>query len=311
MDKIKIPVILGPTASGKSSMTMDLATELDLSVISCDSRQIYRYMDIGTAKPSKDDVKNVKHYLIDIIEPDNEFSAFAYQKEALKIIREGDKKGERFIICGGTGLYFEALSEGVGPQISTDPEIIKYYTQKASIEGRESIYQELKSLDLKAANKLHPNDLQRVIRAIAVYKQEGVSIIDLQNRKSPPDDIEFDIIKLNPPRDQLYNRINKRVDIMANEGLFDEFTSLLARGYTESDSGMRTVGYQEFFNRVDDTDLSLKDVFDKIKQNSRKYAKRQYTWFNNRVRGISVDSFDKEQILSAKNKIKIFLDIKS
>lgn len=309
MEKIRVPVILGPTASGKSSLAFNLAKELGLSIISCDSRQIYKYLDIGTAKPVKDELEEVKHYMIDIVDPKEDFSSFAYQEMVLKIIREGDKKGERFIICGGTGLYFEALSKGVGPQISTDPEFIKKYIQKAEQEGKESVYNELKEIDPKVALKLHSNDLQRVIRALAVMKQEGCSILDLQNKKSSPEDIEFFKVILNPERDFLYSEINKRVGKMANDGLYNEFKALVERGFTQNDPGMRTVGYQEFFNLRNDTEKALAAVFDKIRQNSRKYAKRQYTWFKNREGGYLVDPMNSSDLLSAINKIKKFLDM--
>lgn len=310
MKNIKIPVILGPTGSGKSNLSMSLAREFGLSIISCDSRQIYKYMDIGTAKPSLIDLKEVVHYMIDIIEPNQSFSAFSFQEMVLEIIRKGSEKGERFLICGGTGLYYEALSSGVGPQIATDQELINIYTEKAKIHGRKRIHDELKLLDPIAASKLHPNDLQRVIRALAVFKKEGISIYELQNKKRPPENIEFLNLILLPQRKTLYERINNRVNEMAQAGLFNEFKQLIEKGYSQDDPGMRTVGYQEFFSRKNDTDEEIKLVLDSIKQNSRKYAKRQFTWFNNRVNGERLDPDKLSDSIDILNKIKFFLDIK-
>ena len=302
--KIQIPFITGPTAVGKSSIAIEIAKELGYEIISCDSRQIYKYMNIGTAKPSKKELNSVNHHLIDIKNPDEKYSAFQFATDALKIIRDCAEIGKSVLLCGGTGLYFEALSQGVGPQVETDTELIEFYTKIAEHEGRESVFNKLKQVDPESANRLHKNDLQRVIRALAVYKQTGVSLQKLQNRKSPPSDIEFHTYTFLLDREKLYEKINSRVDKMVSDGLYEEFLTLLKMGYTYKSPGLRSVGYQEFFNTLDSGAFSIEDAVTKIKQASRKYAKRQSTWLKNRVAGELVDVEKSDFKTELLNKIK-------
>lgn len=288
-NKIKVPVLMGPTAVGKTDISVELARDLDLEIISCDSRQIYRHLDIGTAKVSQREMAGIKHWMLNIIDPKEPFSAFQYANTVLDILRTGAKKGKKFLICGGTGLYFKSLSEGLGAQISTDYVFRDKYMEEAQKKGAQFIHDELRSCDPVSADRLHPNDVQRVIRALQVFYDTGRSIFEHHNDNQKPGGIDFSVIKLTMARPELYDRINKRVDLMVKNGLWQEFISLLDRGYCASDPGMQCVGYKELFP-VLEGGIELKDAFDTIKRNSRRYAKRQITWFTNKVDGFSVDT---------------------
>ncbi len=288
MAKIKIPVILGPTAVGKSDLALSLATEFGCEILSCDSRQIYQELNIGTAKPTQEEMQTVPHWMIDIVPPTESFSAHRFESEALQIIRERAGKGKRTIICGGTGLYYKSLSEGMGPQIATDLPFRKKYTEIAQEKGREAVHEELQHCDPETAKHLHPNDLQRVIRALQVFHDSGIPLSTLKSNKRPPSDIAFEVFILQLPRDLLYTRINNRVDTMMDMDLWQEFTSLYEKGYTRDDPGMHCVGYKELYPVIEKK-MSLQQAITLIKQNTRNFAKRQITWFRNKVTGTTID----------------------
>lgn len=308
--KIRVPVILGPTAVGKTKLCLDLANDLASEIISCDSRQIYKYMDIGTAKPSGDEQAKIKHWLIDIIEPSQIYSAFQFTQDTLRIIRERAKKNQGLLLSGGTGLYFKSLSEGLSPTIQSDLKIRKELKQKIALEGPEKIYQELQQCDPVSASRLHPHDSQRIIRALQVYKQTGIPFSCYQNKKNPPEDIDFYTIILELPRPILYKRINDRVDIMFEQGLWNEFCYLRKKGYSKSDPGMQGVGYKELF-KVENRTYDLLKGIEKIKQNSRNYAKRQITWFTNKTNGLRISAAslsEKSNYRALKSRILNFLN---
>jgi len=304
--KIRVPAILGPTAVGKTELSLRLAAELKCEILSCDSRQVYRYMDIGTAKPSREEQKTVRHWMVDIINPSEPYSAHQFSQESLAIIRDTVHSPKTKLICGGTGLYFQSLHDGLGPQVASDPAFRKAYEKKASEDGKEALYEELQRCDPETAKRLHPNDVQRIIRALQVYYKTGTPLSTSYGKKRPPEDCEFLVIILMVPRDILYHRINKRVDNMIERGLWDEYCSIRKKGYTESDPGMQCVGYKELFS-VEQGTWKLSEAREKIQRNSRNYAKRQITWFTNKTIGEHVDITHRGAYENIKEKIKRFL----
>ena len=305
---IRIPVILGPTAVGKTETVLKLASEFNAEIISCDSRQIYRYMDIGTAKPLSQQTKETTHWMIDIINPSEHYSAFNYSQDALTIIRTRSKENKTLFICGGTGLYFRTLREGPGPLVGADLAFREKYLEKAHEEGNESIHRELRRYDPETASRLHPNDIQRVIRALQVYHQTGDPLSSYREKKTAPPDIEFFALILTLPRNKLYDRINRRVEQMLSHGLWDEFCSLIDSGYTSTDPGMQCVGYKELFD-VKRNIGTIAEAAQKIKQNTRNYAKRQITWFRNKENGLYVDMAYPSAYIKIKEAILKFLEI--
>jgi tRNA dimethylallyltransferase len=288
-EKIRVPVLLGATAAGKSSAALAVCSQMGLEIVSCDSRQIYRHMDIGTAKPAKEDFALVKHWMIDIIEPDRKYSAFNYAQDAGTVIRERAAAGGRVLVCGGSGLYFQCLSQGIGPQVAEDKDLREHYRAIAGKEGAEKVFAELAAVDPAAAAQSHASNLKRNIRALEVYHATGVPFSELKKRTLPPDDFVFDVMVLSMPREGLYPRINARVDDMMKKGLWEEFQSLRGRGYDRRSPGMFCVGYRELFD-VEENKMTLAQAVEKIKQNTRNYAKRQITWFKHQVKGREVEA---------------------
>lgn len=283
-----VPVIVGPTACGKSDFAMRIAQEMDYEIISCDSRQIYKGMNIGTAKPEKVQLSNVKHHLIDIIDPSEEYSAYRFSNNAGEIIQKCIDEGRNVIVCGGTGLYFKTLSEGIGPQEQSDPQYRNELTQRGNLIGSTVLHEELKKVDPVSAQKIHENDLQRIVRALAFFRQTGKPFSLLKQELKLPSKFDFKVIKLTLERTELYKRINNRVLDMIKNGLLDEFKGLLKRGFNELSPGMQCVGYRELFpyNR---NEYNLEVAIDKIQQNTRRYAKRQQTWFLHQTNGTDFD----------------------
>ena len=276
--RIKVPVLLGPTASGKTACALQIAQSAGGEIVSCDSRQIYRFMDIGTAKPSTEDRGRVRHWLIDILDPQERYSAAAFAQDALNVIRERAAQGIVTLVCGGTGLYFESLRRGIGPHVASDPAIRDALSKRAAEEGSAALHRELGEKDPEAAAMIHANNVQRIVRALTVFHQTGKKISELKRLAAPPADVDFTVVVLMPPRESLYERINSRVEEMVRLGLWEEFKALRGRGFDERTPGLRCVGYQELF-AVERGAASLQEAAEKIQQNSRRYAKRQITWF--------------------------------
>jgi len=281
-------VLLGPTAVGKSGIALRIAREMGLEIVSCDSRQIYKFMDIGTAKPGPGDLASVKHWMIDVVDPSEEYSAFRFAAEASGIIRKRAEEGKTAIMCGGTGLYFQAISSGLGPGVGADPEIRKRYTDMAALQGKDAVWNLLNAVDPEAAAESHASNLVRNIRALEVFETLGAPLSELKKRAEPPEDFMFLVLILTLPRPVLYDRINRRVDEMAKLGLWDEFCVLRRRGYDKGSPGFRCVGYKELFD-VEEHTTDLQTAMDRVRQNTRHYAKRQLTWFRNQVKGVTVD----------------------
>lgn len=288
MIPVTVPVILGPTAVGKTGSAVRIARELGLEIVSCDSRQVYKRMDIGTAKPSPGELAVVKHWMVGVVEPSERYSAFRYAADASRIIRERARDGAAVMLCGGSGLYFQALSGGIGPQVAADPDIRRRYADMAERDGREAVWERLKEIDPAAARSSHASNLVRNIRALEVFETTGVPLSELKKQAVPPKDLVFRTIVLTLPRPELYERINKRVDEMVQHGLWDEFQALRGLGYDRTSPGLLCPGYRELFD-VEEKRTDLHSAIERIKQNTRHYAKRQLTWLRHQVKGAEID----------------------
>ena len=259
---------MGPTASGKTAFAVDLAEKIGGEIISADSRLVYKGFDIGTAKPTLDERRGIPHYMIDIAEPEVDYSAGLYVHEAKRIIEDIQSRGKVPIIAGGTGLYINILLMNYDlPKVEPDYEL------REALKREEDLPAILAELDPEAAQLIDKNDRKKLIRAIEIVKTTGKPI---QRRKNNPE-YEIEWIGLNYPRDVLYDRINRRVDLMFEAGLIDETKNLLQK-HGRIPNLLYTIGYQEVIQYLDGV-LTLGEAVDKLKQNTRRYAKRQLTWF--------------------------------
>jgi tRNA dimethylallyltransferase len=269
--------IVGPTASGKSQAGFEVAKKTNGEIISADSRQNYKYMDIGTAKPSKEELTEVRHHFIDELLPDQNYNAGEYGIKARERIENLLHKGENPIVVGGSGLYIQALVDGFFDGPSADNKIRTNLEKRMEIEGAGALLEELSKIDPKAAAKMLPTNTRRIIRALEVYQITGSMISDLQKENLEPR-FKPIMVGISWERGVLYNRINNRVDWMLESGLLEEVKQLLEKGYTSNLNALQTVGYQEAFKYFDGK-LTYDEMVGLIKQNSRRYAKRQLTWF--------------------------------
>ena len=273
-------VIVGPTASGKTSLSIELAKRINGEIISADSMQIYKYMDIGTAKPNIDEMDGVKHYLIDEIYPDEEFSVAKYRESALKYIKKIIENGRHPIITGGTGLYINSLVYNINfSETISDWELREQLKKESEEEGNRYLYNKLLEIDPEAAKKIHENDIKRIIRAIEVFKHTNKPISQHQqlSRLEPPP-YDYLIFGIRIERARLYERIEKRVDIMFERGLVNEVRKLQKIGYERNITAMQGLGYKEIFAYLRG-EATLEEAKNIIKRDTRHYAKRQLTWF--------------------------------
>ncbi len=276
--KPKVIVIGGPTASGKTSASIELAKKINGEIISADSMQIYKEMNIGTAKPSIDEMDGIKHYLIDVVSPNENFNVTRYVALAKEAIEEILSKGKTPIIVGGTGLYISTLINGIEfSEVEEDPAYRKEMLEFAEKNGIDALHEKLKEIDEEAAKIIDANNVRRVIRALEICKVTGKTKtqVDLESKKEVKYDYMLYII--DTPREELYDRINRRVDNMVSDGLLLEVENLIKK-YDVSKTAMQGLGYKEvvmFFNK----ELSYDEMIEKIKLETRHYAKRQLTWF--------------------------------
>ena len=280
MDKIKIIVIVGPTASGKSALAMELSERFDGEIVSADSMQVYRYMDIGTAKPVKEQREKIPHHLIDIADPDEEFTAARYSDEASKAIREIHERGKNVFVAGGTGLYIKALTKGLFKGPGSDVRLRNEFAILGSgSEGTRYLYEKLKEVDPEAASRIHPNNAARIIRSLEVYYLTNKPISVFQKEHNFSEE-PYEAIKvgLSADRKSLYKSIEDRVDNMMKVGLVEEARRLLDMGYSPDLKTMRGLGYKEILGYIQNK-YGLEEAVREIKKNTRRYAKRQMTWF--------------------------------
>ena len=277
-EREKLVAIVGPTAVGKTELSLELAEQFEGEIISGDSMQVYRGMDIGTAKAAPHELARVPHHLIDIISPAEEYSVAVFQESATRLISEINRRGRLPFLVGGTGLYIESVTHRFQfAQSAQDPELRERLQRLAETEGVEALHARLAAVDPTTAQRLHPNDVKRVIRALEIYESTGCKMSDYQLRaeQSP---YQLLMIGLTMERETLYQRINERVDKMIEAGLVEEVRRLLDQGYDPSLTSMQGLGYKELVPYLYG-EITLEKAIQDIKQRTRHFAKRQLSWF--------------------------------
>jgi tRNA dimethylallyltransferase len=276
----RITVICGPTCVGKTSVAIEVASALGAEIINADSMQIYRYMDIGTAKPSSQEQARILHHMIDIVDPDEPFDAQQYSDMGRKLISQLSEEDIPVVVAGGTGLYIRALLEGLFQAGSGNLKLRMDLNQEAQTRGVDHLYRRLCECDPTSAAKIHPHDTFRLVRALEIFQTTGqpISAWHREHRQTPP---LFDVLKIGlyRQREILYERINRRVDLMIEEGLLDEVKSLLNRGYSSELKSLQSIGYRHIIDFIESR-LSWDDTLQTLKRDTRRYAKRQLSWFN-------------------------------
>jgi len=301
-DKQKLIVICGPTGVGKTDLSLSLAEAFNGSIVSSDSMQIYRYMDIGTAKSAAGELRRVPHYMIDIVDPDEPFDAARFYQEGRQAIAQINDRQQAPFIVGGTGFYIKALLHGLFEAKPVDPVIINRLNNEADADGIQPIYERLCVCDPEAASRIHVNDAYRVIRALAVYEMSGKPMSEYQQRhgfKESP----FDVLKicLFIDREALYDRINRRVDQMIENGLLDEVKALLQKGYSGELKSMQSIGYRHMVDFINGKS-TWDETVTTLKRDTRRFAKRQLTWFRKDSEMIWKSPDDAEEIMAAVRK---------
>lgn len=296
MKKTPVVVIVGPTAVGKTKTGIELAKAFDGEIVSGDSVQVYRGMDIGSAKVTKEEAEGIPHHLIDICDPDDAMSVAMFQQLARAAIDDIYARGKLPIIVGGTGLYIRSiLYDYEFVERPVDKALREELERLAEVEGREALHQRLVQLDPERAATIHPNNVRRVVRALEVVMQGDTQTTD----SAPSEHYDFRLFVLHADREILYDRINQRVDAMMEAGLVEEVERLLAQGYRDTQA-MRAIGYKEMIPFIDGK-MSKEKATDLLKQHTRQFAKRQLTWFRHQFDGIWVDMGRKSFELSYKN----------
>ena len=277
--KPKLVIILGPTAVGKSELAFELARSLDAEIVNADSQQVYRYMDIGTGKPSVAVRERVRHHLVDIINPDEEFNAAIFRHLATTAIAEIQSRGKQVILCGGTGLYLKALTQGLFTGPAQDLAIRARLNAEADRDGLVSLYRRLERVDAQAMSRIHPNDRQRIVRALEVFELTGRAISDWQKEHAFAESL-FETLKLGLEREraELYERINERCDRMIADGLIDEMHALVNKRYRFDLKPLQTIGYRHM-GLVIRGEASAEEALALMKRDTRRLAKQQLTWF--------------------------------
>lgn len=293
-------ILTGPTAVGKTQLSIGLAKTIGGEIISADSMQVYKKMDIGTAKIKPEEMDGVPHHLIDVLDPKESFDVARFQKDCKKAMEEIYSRGNIPIIVGGTGFYIQSVLYDIDfAQSETQDTMREELANYAKDNGNDALFEKLKAIDPKAALEIHPNNVKRVIRAIEYYHQTGQPISEhneQQKEKKSPYQFRYYVLRL--PREILYDRINKRVDEMKKEGLVAEVQNLIAQGCTSDMVSMQGLGYKEILQALHG-DISMEEAFELIKKGTRHFAKRQFTWFRRErdVHWLDKEQFDTEEAL--------------
>lgn len=289
--------LAGPTAVGKTKFAIMLARFFDGEIVSCDSMQLYKYMNIGSAKPTEEEMSMARHHLVDIIDPREEFSVARYQILAKQAIKDILARGKTPIISGGTGLYLNSLLYDM--DFSSAPENHSYraeLTKIADHEGSRALHKRLETLDPSAADSIHPNNTVKIIRALERLKEGEGRIRSFRDINRPTNDYRVILIGLTRDRAELYDRINRRVDMLMDEGLAEEVRSLADMGLSRENISMKGIGYKEIMDYMDGR-YSLEEAVDIIKKNTRHYAKKQLTWFRryDKMKWCNISDFDSDE----------------
>lgn len=298
MKKIPLIILTGPTAVGKTALSIELAKDLNAEIISADSMQIYEYMDVGSAKVTKEEMDGVIHHLIDEVKPDYAFSVSEFQKRANKYIKDIDDRGKKVLVTGGTGLYLNSLIYDMDfAKSNSNSKLREELELELKENGIDYMHEKLRALDEDAANRIHKNNTKRVIRALEVCL-DGKKMQDFSTELKYNENYQPIIIVLNRDREVLYERINKRVDLMMENNLIDEVKHLLDIGYDKNLISMKGIGYKEIVKYLEG-EYSLDEAIEIIKRDSRRYAKRQITWFKRykESKWFDLDKYDNSEIL--------------
>ena len=294
----KLLCLLGPTAVGKTEVAIQLAQRLDAEIISVDSRQIYRQMDIGTAKPTPEEQQTARHHLIDCVDISQPFSVADYQRLADAAIADIQNRGKQVLLVGGAGLYFRAVVDGLFEGPGADPALRARLEQEAAQHGVNALHEQLRVCDPASADRIHPNNVVRVIRALEVYELTGTPMSELQQQWHPEKQCyPFIAFCLTMPRALLYRRIEQRVDIMLANGLIAEVEALLAAGYARDTVALQSFGYRELITYLDG-ECTYMEAITQLKQNTRRFAKRQLTWFRKDTRLEWIDRNSTQDIVT-------------
>ncbi|MBD3376448.1 tRNA (adenosine(37)-N6)-dimethylallyltransferase MiaA [candidate division KSB1 bacterium] len=296
----RVLLLVGPTAVGKTGLSLEIAQTLGGEIVSADSRQIYRYMDIGTAKPTFDERAVVPHHFIDTKDPDELYSAGEYGRDARAVIQDLLQKDIVPVVVGGSGFYIRALVDGLfAPEIS-DHEVKEKWRRRLVTKGREAVFAELERVDPRTAERLHINDTQRIVRALEVYELTGKPISQFQEGQEEPADFEPVFIGLERDRSELVQRIEQRVDLMMDQGLMQEVQALLEKGFSPDVNALATVGYQEVVAYLQG-EYDFEEMVEQIKIHTRQYSKRQMTWFRRdlRVNWLNLTGMAREEQIQA------------
>lgn len=303
-------VITGPTASGKTSISIEIAKKINAEIINADSMQIYKHCDIGTAKPSPEELSAVSHHLIDIIEPDENFSAAQYKTHAEKAIRDILIRGKRAVITGGTGMYIDALVKNLDFSMDNGAsDVRKIYTELLEKTSPSEIYDILRKRDPVAAESVHPNNTRRVIRYLEILENfEGNLEQYNQMTRMKPSEFNYKVVVLLPDRKVVYKRIEDRVDLMIDSGLVGEVKELLKNGINGKMQSMQGIGYKETIQYIEEI-LSFDEYVQLLKRNTRRYAKRQFTWMNRYKDALKVELNKEYNMAEIRAKIMDFIEI--
>lgn len=298
----KMLAVVGPTASGKSALAVELCKSFCGEVVSCDSMQIYKKMNIGTAKPTQDEMQGVPHHLIDFLEPGADYSVSDYVADAERCVNELENRGVLPVFCGGTGLYIDSFVSGIKfSEFENDPDVRKRLETEFETDGIDGIYERLKLSDPEIAASIDCHNAKRVIRALEVYETTGITMTEW-NRRSKENANAKDCLVIGlgfENRELLYERIDKRVDIMMQTGLLEEARSLFDDGLFATKTASQAIAYKEFLPYFEGID-TLENCIETLKRNSRRYAKRQLTWFrrNENIKWINRDDKSSEDVLN-------------
>lgn len=301
-----IPIITGPTAVGKTSASIELAKMIDGEIVSIDSRQLYKYLDIGTAKPTLREQKEIPHHLIDLFEPTKQVSAGEYRRLAVQTVGKIVNRGKTPIFVGGSGMYIKAITHGIFKESTSDQQIRNELQHEIEEKGNVTLYNHLMEIDPETAKKIHINDAKRITRALEIYKLTGKPPSEHYKAQQPDPAFPTQLFVLHRDRAKTYARINQRVDQMISDGLIEETKDLLNNRYRDAMDELKTLGYQEVIQYLDGQ-VTLAEMTENLKMNTRRYAKRQLTWLRHQLDAQWIEIFDQDTAMNIAEKIRISL----